>query len=221
MKSILILSGGLDSTVSGWIAKKETDPVLALTFDYGQRAAGREGEAAAKIAGHLKVPHRIIRFPWLAELTRTSLVDRGTELPHLQEKDLNDPAKGKESAAAVWVPNRNGLFLNVAACFAESLDATLLVTGFNAEEAATFHDNSAAFVETADRFFHYSTQKEVKVTSYTLNLTKVEIAKKARELGVPFQDLWFCYEGGDAPCRVCESCLRDFRAFREAGVGQT
>lgn len=218
-KSILILSGGLDSTVSSWIAKENSEPVLALTFDYGQKAALKEQEAAKKTAGSLGVPHRILPLPWLAELTRTALVSSEKEIPRLKENELDDLEKGRKSAAAVWVPNRNGLFLNVAACYAEALDAEILVTGFNAEEGIAFPDNSAPFVRASDEFFWYSTQKKIRVVSPTLKWNKTEIARKAAELGVPLRDLWFCYEGGPAPCRRCESCLRAFRAFREAEIG--
>jgi 7-cyano-7-deazaguanine synthase len=218
-KSILILSGGLDSTVSSHIAKRETRPVLALTFDYGQRAAEREKAAAKRTADRMEVPHKILSLPWLKELTHTSLVDTKSALPRLIEGDLDDPDKGRESARAVWVPNRNGLFLNIGACFAESLGADVLVTGFNAEEGMTFPDNSAAFARSADDFFWFSTLSKVRVVSYTLGWTKREIAGHAKDLGVRPQDVWFCYEGGPAPCRSCESCLRAFRSFRDAGWG--
>lgn len=218
MKSILILSGGLDSTVSSYVAKKETEPVLALTFDYGQRAAHRECEASSKIAKRLNVLHRVIALPWLGELTRTALVSRDVPLPTPQEKDLDDPARNRKSASAVWVPNRNGLFLNVGASFAESLGAQILVTGFNVEEGTTFPDNSAPFVHAANEFFWYSTQGKISVQSFTLHLNKVEIVRQAQELDVPLSEIWFCYEGGEAPCRRCESCVRAFRALREAGL---
>jgi len=199
------------------MARETTEPVLALTFDYGQRAAVPERRAARKTADKLSIPHRIMDLPWLGELTHTSLVARDEPLPKLTEKDLDDTKKGFKSAAAVWVPNRNGLFLNIAACYAESLDAEILVTGFNAEEGITFPDNSAPFVRSADEFFWYSTQKRIRVQSDTIRWNKVEIARKARDFKIPMEDLWFCYEGGAKPCRTCESCLRAFRAFRGAG----
>lgn len=217
-KSILILSGGLDSTVSSFLAVRETEPVLALTFDYGQRAAEREKAAARRAAERLRVPHKTLVLPWLKELTHTSLVDTGIPLPAVREKDLDDPVRGRRSAEAVWVPNRNGLFLNIAASFAESLGAEVLVTGFNAEEGVTFPDNSAAFVRSADDFFWFSTLSKVRVTSYTLGWSKRDIAAQAKKLGLSPEDVWFCYEGGDAPCKACESCLRACRAFREAGL---
>ena len=212
-KSILILSGGLDSTVSAYLACHETQPILALTFDYGQRATTREQQASQKIAGRLGVDHRVIKLPWLEEVTQTGLVNRNQPLPHLTPADLDNKDKGRVSARAVWVPNRNGVFLNVAASFAESLGAELLVTGFNKEEAATFPDNSAPFVQAANSFFQYSTLSHIKVTSYTLSMTKREIVAKGRELKIPFEELWSCYEAGPSPCQVCESCLRMARAF--------
>jgi len=218
-KSILILSGGLDSTVSSHLAARETTPVLALTFDYGQRAARREIETARKTAARLKVAHRVIELPWLKELTATGLVNTSTRLPKPREADLDDPVKGRKTAEAVWVPNRNGLFLNIAAAFAEAMKAQVLVTGFNAEEGMTFPDNSAAFVRSADEFFWFSTLKKIRVESYTLSMNKTDIARRAKDFCVSFKDVWFCYEGGTEPCRSCESCLRAFRAFREAGWG--
>jgi 7-cyano-7-deazaguanine synthase len=214
-KSILILSGGLDSTVSSWLARQETKPILALTFDYGQRAARREIEAAYYTSQQLGVEHRIIPLTWLKEITTTSLVNQGSPLPQLAESDLDNTEKTVSTAKQVWVPNRNGTFLNIAAASAGSLGASILVTGFNAEEGVTFPDNSAPFVRAANEFFWYSTQNRVEVTSYTLQMTKVEIAQKAQELGVNFDKIWSCYEGGDRPCRSCESCARFLRAFRE------
>jgi 7-cyano-7-deazaguanine synthase len=190
-----------------------------LTFDYSQKASRKEQEAAQKIARSLGVAHRVLSLPWLAELTTTALVAPHRDLPKIKESELDDLSAARKSAEAVWVPNRNGLFLNIAACYAEALDAEVLVTGFNAEEGITFPDNSAPFVRAADEFFWYSTQKKIRVVSHTLNWNKAEIVRKAVELGVPLKDLWFCYEGGKTPCRRCESCLRAFRAFREAGIG--
>lgn len=219
--SILILSGGLDSTVAAYLSRNDARAILALTFDYGQRAAANEIRAAQTIAGHLDVPHRSLSFSWLKEITRTSLVDASHQLPHPSLKDLDDNKASLKSARDVWVPNRNGLFVNAAACFAESLGAKLLITGFNREEAATFPDNSVPFVAAANQLFSYSTSSKVIVDSPTLGLTKIDIARKALALGVPIANLWFCYEGGTSPCRQCESCQRNFRAFHAVGIPDT
>ncbi|MDO8462353.1 MAG: 7-cyano-7-deazaguanine synthase QueC [Deltaproteobacteria bacterium] len=216
--SIVLLSGGLDSAVSALLTAKEFPCRLALTFDYGQRAATREKEASAKIAKRLGVEHKTLTLPWLKELTTTALVETKKDLPQLKASQLDDPTATDESARAVWVPNRNGLFLNIAAVYAEALGFDWIVTGFNAEEAKTFSDNSSPFVETANRFFSFSTRKKVQVCSQTQDLMKSEIVQKGIELGLDFSNLWSCYEGGEKWCGRCESCLRSMRAYKTAGV---
>ena len=218
MRAILILSGGLDSTVSAHLASRSGVICFSLTFDYGQRSALREKEAVAKTAKNLGLDHKVIELPWLKEITNNALVGAVRELPLLRPSELDDREKTDASARAVWVPNRNGVFLNIAAAHAEALDCDTVVTGFNAEEAATFPDNSVSFVEAADRFFSFATLKKVRVKSFTQEMTKVEIVRAGGELGVNFSDLWNCYEGGEKQCGRCESCLRSIRAYREVGI---
>ena len=207
MKGVAILSGGLDSTVSLAVAVDRMDVVLALTFDYGQRAARREREASRKIARRYRVPHRVIGVPWLAGLTRTALVNRRAALPRHE--------MSPRSARAVWVPNRNGVFIEISAAHAESLGATRLVTGFNREEAVTFPDNSPGYVRAVNRALGYSTANGVRVVSFTADLDKRAIVRLGRRLGAPLDLIWPCYEGGRAWCRSCESCLRSLRALGE------
>ncbi len=209
MKGVAILSGGLDSTVSLAAAVRRMDVVLALTFDYGQRAARREREASAAIARRFRLPHRLVGIPWLGPLTRTALVNRRAALPRHE--------MSRRSAAAVWVPNRNGVFIEIAAAHAESLGAGRLVTGFNREEAATFPDNSKPYVRAVNRALSFSTATGVRVVSFTADLDKGAIVRMGRKLGAPLDLIWPCYEGGRAWCRACESCLRSLRAL---GNGQ-
>ena len=217
-KSLMVLSGGLDSAVAATLAKETSRLALALTFDYGHKASLKEQDASKKIAKWLNIPHQILSIPWLGEITKTALVDAKSKIPRPEKTDLDNMTLAQALAKDVWVPNRNGLFLNIAACFAESLDIDVLITGFNAEEGLTFSDNSLSFVRAADEFFWYATQKKIKVESPTLKMNKLEIARMAARLKLPIEDLWFCYDGGKTPCQRCESCLRDFRALEEAGI---
>ncbi|NPV26427.1 MAG: 7-cyano-7-deazaguanine synthase QueC [Firmicutes bacterium] len=217
MNSLILLSGGLDSAVSLGIAVDKTQVKLALTFDYGQRAAAREIIAAKNLAEYYQLPHRVLTFPWLGEITKTALVDPLVELPELAAADFERPDRLQETADAVWVPNRNGVFINAAACLAEAIDCELIICGFNAEEAATFPDNTAAFVVAINQSLAFSTRGRVKVTSFVQDLTKVEIIKVGRDLGVPLKYIWSCYRGESAMCGHCESCQRLWRACIAAG----
>jgi 7-cyano-7-deazaguanine synthase len=204
MKAVALLSGGLDSTVA--FAIRARDTVLALTVDYGQRAARREVDSARRTAARYKVPHTVLKLPWLSGGALTS---RSKRLP---SPDLDRASDTKKSAAAVWVPNRNGVFIAAAAAMAERLGATRIVVGFNREEAATFADNSAGFLRAANRALRYSTRNGVRVESPTLGWDKRRIVREARRRRIALDGLWPCYEGGRAWCRRCESCLRSLRA---------
>jgi 7-cyano-7-deazaguanine synthase len=119
----------------------------------------------------------------------------------------------RETAAAVWVPNRNGLFIAIAAARAESLGIRGLVVGFNREEAATFPDNSRDYLEKQNRALGLSTANHVEVFAPTIELTKSQIVVEAMGLGVPLSEIWSCYWGGTVPCGACESCQRLQRAL--------
>ncbi len=217
MDSVVLLSGGLDSTVSLAQSLREGEVKLCLTFDYGQRAAVREIEASAAIAGHYGLAHRVICIDFLAEITDTALVNRHMDLPSPGANELDDMDITLDSAAAVWVPNRNGLFINIAAAFAESMGCGQVVTGFNREEAATFPDNTLDYVRAASHALSYSTANKVRVVSYTQMLDKVEIVRLGKRLGVPYRYVWSCYRDEEKMCGVCESCRRFSRAMELAG----
>jgi len=217
-KSIVLLSGGLDSSVCLAKAIKETQVVLCLTFDYGQQAAKKEIAAASAMSKHYQVNHQVVILPFLKEITKTALVATNVEIPRPASNDLDNYDKARLSAVEVWVPNRNGIFISIGAAYAESLNCDLIVAGFNREEAQTFPDNSEEFVTAVNQTLNFSTLNHVRVVSYTQKLNKKEIALLARELNIPWQYLWSCYRGEETRCGRCESCLRFQRALAEAGL---
>lgn len=186
---------------------------LALTFDYGHRAAVREIATAKNLCHRWEIPHQIITLPWLGEVSSSALTQRAKTLPHLQTSQLDEIKVTTRSAEQVWVPNRNGVFLNAAASIAEAKGISWIVAGFNREEAATFPDNGPHFVEAANRALRYSTNGKVSLISPTQSMTKTEIVAWARKNDVPLDGIWPCYEGGEVWCRQCESCLRFLRAL--------
>lgn len=221
MKAITLLSSGLDSVSALAIAAESLDIEMAVTFDYGQRARQREIEYSRKVCEHFGIEHRIIKLDWLSEITHTSLVNRDADVPSLSLEDIDEAAPAtitETSAKAVWVPNRNGVMLNIAGSFAESRGCDYLVVGFNGEEAGTFPDNSLAYVQAIDHAFSYSTQNGVRVLAPLIEMGKTEIVRRALEIKAPLEYSWSCYHGGKTPCGECESCMRRARAFRNAGA---
>lgn len=221
ISAIALLSSGLDSVTSLAIAQEETDIRLALIFDYGQKAAAREIEYSQKVAEKYGIEHRVIPLTWLKDITTTSLVSKEMTVPHISMQDIadeSDPAITQDSAKKVWVPNRNGVMINIAASFAESLGCKYVIVGFNSEEAVTFPDNSTAYLDSLDKCLGYSTLNGVKVMAPVAGLDKQGIIRKALETKAPLEWSWSCYHGGEIPCGVCESCTRRKRAFMQAGI---
>lgn len=214
-KVLILLSGGLDSAVNLACAKRHFDEITTLTLNYLQKAADRELQSARLLAEHYNVRNVTLDIPWLGEITSSALVSN-EPVPSLSIEELDDEEITRESARKVWVPNRNGLFLNIAASLCEAWKIPLILVGFNKEEGATFADNTHEFAEAMTKAFSFSTLSGVQVSSFTTNLVKREIIQIARELSLPLELLWSCYEGGEAPCEVCESCRRFQRALEEA-----
>lgn len=211
-KAVVLLSAGLDSSVNLFQASQDLDVVLALSFDYGQKAATKELESARKLAKSLKVTHKVLDLKWFRDFNKSSLLTQEM-IPIGPRVDLNDLKISQESAHSVWVPNRNGIFLNIAAGFAESLSADFVIPGFNLEEAQTFPDNSEDFMSSLDDSFSYSTKNSVKVKCFTSHLNKIEIVELGEKLNVPWHLIWPCYFAREKWCGQCESCQRSKRAF--------
>ena len=201
-KSIILLSGGLDSLVSLGLKKEELNVSLALTFDYGQKSSEQEIEASAKICEYYNLEHKVIKLDWLKNITQTSLVS-DKDVPTGNE--LDNP---ENSAKSVWVPNRNGLFLNIAGSFADSYGYDYILIGANKEEGQTFPDNTQEFIDAVNKEFEFSTQKSPKVVAPLINSDKNDIVMIALQHGVPLELTRSCYQGGAKHCGICESCSR-------------
>lgn len=216
-KSIVLLSGGLDSALAMTVAKRESEIAYALTFNYGQQAAQNEIAAAQRQSEHFQIPHRIIELPFLNTLKDHPFFNAQKMPPQLKIAELDDKKTTTESAKAVWVPNRNGVFINVAAALAEAQGATQVYVGFNAEEGVTFPDNTQQFVDALNQSFSYSTLNHVKTVAPAVHLTKSQIVAELARQYFPFEFLWSCYHDGKEMCGTCESCLRLTRALKENG----
>lgn len=195
-KGIILLSGGLDSLVSLGLGGYNVS--LALTFDYGQKSVKDEVEASAKICEYYGIEHKVIKLEWLKNITHTALVS-DDKLPDKIDEN---------SAKNVWVPNRNGLFLNIAGSFADAERYDYILIGANKEEAQTFPDNTKEFIERVNAEFEFSTRKQPKVVAPLINYDKNDIVKLALENDIPLNLVKSCYAGGERHCGKCESCIR-------------
>ena len=199
-KGIILLSGGLDSLVSLGLGIEKYGISLALTFDYGQKALEQEIMTSKNICDYYKIEHKVIKLDWLKNVTHTALVE-DKELP----EGIDNP---EDSAKSVWVPNRNGLFLNIAGSFADGNDYDYIIIGANKEEGQTFPDNTQEFIDRINAEFEFSTQKHPKVVAPLINYDKNDIVKQAIEHNIPLEFVRSCYSDGKKHCGKCESCTR-------------
>lgn len=192
---IVLLSGGLDSLVS--LASVLDDPTKTVercvSFNYGQRSWAKELEAVKRITQHYRLPLQVIELDWCK---------------HLVPKEYTEEFRGVATHLSdVWVPNRNGVMLNIAASIAEGIGAEAIAFGANLDEAeAGFPDNGEEYWHLLNRCLRRSTLHQVQVWAPVGNLRKVDIVRRAVRLEAPLEFVWSCYGNGALHCGECASC---------------
>ncbi len=204
--AVALLSGGLDSAVSLAIAAGRYDVGLSLFFDYGQIPAGKEEESSRAFAQHYGTAFERVELQWLGHISSSTMTPGGDDTPDYPVE--GHPEDQARVSRAVWVENRNGIFVNVAAAFAAAKAATVIITGFNSEDAGALPVNSGEFVDVINRALAISTGAPVRVESPTLEMQKREVVERGIELDLPWKHIWSCYRGGERMCGKCESCVR-------------
>ena len=215
-KAISVLSGGLDCTVATSVYAKDYE-IHAITFNYGQKAFKQELKAAKEICEKMGFTHTVIDLPWLAEISNSSL-NTSEDIPEVDLDDLDDLKKSTETANSVWVPARNTVFTSIAASFAESIGAEIIIVGWDKEEANTFPDNSKEYMEKFNELFEVGSPIAIEIKAPAIDLDKDEIVKLGSEVNAPMELSYSCYKGFDKHCGVCESCMRRKRGFKKARI---
>ena len=219
-KSIILLSGGVDSAVSLAMCKEKENIELALFFNYGHKSFIQEKKAVEKLCKYYDIKLEIIDLPWLKAITKTALVAEDENIPELKNNELDNKNITENSAKKVWVPNRNGVFINIAGAYADSFGYNKIIIGANKEEGETFPDNSKDFINSATETLKFSTQVKAKVIAPLIDLNKCEIMLVGKSLNFPFEMVRSCYTDNETHCGECESCKRLKRGLTEAGLSE-
>ena len=212
-KAVVLLSGGLDSATVAAIAVSEGYEAIALSFRYGQRHE-RELQAAAKIVEALDIQQHHIIDVNLSQWGGSSLTDSAMEIP--QEGVQTD------IIPSTYVPGRNTVFIAVALSLAEATGASAIYLGINAVDYSGYPDCRPEYLEAYQKLANLSSKTAIEGNTIQLVAplvkdTKVDIVKRALSLGVPIEQTWSCYQGGEKPCGVCDSCRIRDRALIAAG----
>lgn len=207
--AVVLLSGGLDSAVTLYLARKSGLKCSCLIFDYGQRHR-REISSAKRIAESAQCHYRVIKLNFLHK--GSALLSRKIEIP----------ARGS-GIPHTYVPARNIVFLSFALFYAETTGARAIFIGANAIDYSGYPDCRPQFYNAFRRVAACGTKsgvekKSVRIETPLIDKSKAEIVRLGYRLGVPFDLTWSCYRGGRHPCKKCDSCYFRAKGFREAGI---
>lgn len=212
-KAVVLLSGGLDSTVALWWAQKKGYQCTALTFGYGQRHV-KELDVAKRIAKIAKIPHYVVNFslPW----SSSSLTDKKKKLPHQKIHKI------AQNIPSTYVPGRNTVFLSFALSLVDQQNAGAIVIGANAVDYSGYPDCRGPYLRYFEKVATLGSRvgtqgkKSVKILSPLLHLTKSKIILLGQKLHAPIDMTWSCYQGGAHPCGTCDSCQLRQKGFNES-----
>lgn len=207
MKAVVLLSGGLDSTVSLAMAKEKGRECLALSFNYGQRHLV-ELEYAKKIASHYHVAHKIIIID-RSSFDHSSLVTAADVPKNRTEKEISE-----SGVPNTYVPARNTLFLAYAAAQAEIFGASEIYAGPNLLDRKPYPDCRPEFYTAFQQVLNLATKQAIegnapRLITPLIDLTKKEIVAEAKRLQVPIESTFSCYDPSPkgTPCTACDACI--------------
>ncbi len=213
-KAVIIASGGIDSSTLLYKMVDEGFSVHALTFIYGQRHL-KEIKSAEIISHHLGIEHKVVDISSMNELLQGSaLTDTSIDVPEVPEK-----TEHFDTLKSTIVPNRNAIFLSIAIGYATSIEANHVFFGAHFSDRGVYPDCRKEFVQAFEISERLATDNpDLVIDAPFVNSDKSEIVKLGSELGVPFEETWTCYKGGDIHCGACSSCRERKRAFFESGI---
>ena len=210
-RAVVLLSGGLDSATTLYLAQDKGFDCRCLIFDYGQRHKKEilRAKEIAKTAG-CKAQVVKITLPWQG----SSLLNKNLPLPEFLENRKGIPS--------TYVPARNTIFLSFAVSYAETIGAQTIFIGANAIDFSGYPDCRPEFYKAFKEVIKKGTKagsqgKGISIQTPLINKTKAQIVKLAKKLGVPLKLTWSCYKGANVPCGVCDSCKLRAKGFKTAG----
>jgi 7-cyano-7-deazaguanine synthase len=210
METLIIYSGGLDSTVLLYDLHAAGDALNALSVNYGQRHSC-ELTRAAGICAHLNVAHKV------ADLSSIQSLLAGSSLTS-PEIDVAEGHYTEENMKTTVVPNRNMILLALATGHALSIGAQRVAYAAHRGDHAIYPDCRNEFADAMAAAMALCDWNKVELSRPFVDWTKADIVRRGAELGVPFEQTWSCYKGGEQHCGRCGTCIERREAFDLAGV---
>ncbi len=210
-RSIVLLSGGMDSATAFYQALEETEVLAAISFDYGQRHKIELEYAERLVMEQKNVAHLVVDITSVGRLLKGSaLSDPSVEVP--------DGHYAEDTMKQTIVPNRNMIMLSQAVGVAIGIDAGQVWAAMHAGDHMIYPDCRPEFIDKLNELIPIATETDVQIVAPFIDISKAQIVRKGFQLGVDFAATWSCYKGGDMHCGRCGTCVERAEAFYHAGV---
>lgn len=206
--SAIIVSGGMDSITLLYDRKDEI--ALGISFDYGSNHNAREIPFAKMHCERLGIKHITINLDFMHQYFKSSLLDGAEAIPEGHYADNN--------MKSTVVPFRNGIMLAIAIGIAESNNLDQVFIANHGGDHTIYPDCRPEFINAIDAAATAGTYNNVKVIAPYTKITKSDIARIGKRLGIDYAETWSCYKGGEVHCGTCGTCVERKEALAEAGI---
>lgn len=206
--SAIIVSGGMDSITLLYDRKDEI--ALGISFDYGSNHNAREIPFAKMHCERLGIKHITINLDFMHQYFKSSLLDGAEAIPEGHYADNN--------MKSTVVPFRNGIMLAIAIGIAESNNIDQVFIANHGGDHTIYPDCRPEFINAIDAAATAGTYNNVKVIAPYTKITKSDIARIGKRLGIDYAETWSCYKGGEVHCGKCGTCVERKEALAEAGI---
>ena len=206
--SIIIVSGGMDSVTLLYDYKDRI--ALGISFDYGSNHNAKEIPFAKLHCERLGIKHITIPLDFMHQYFKSSLLEGADAIPEGHYQD--------ENMKSTVVPFRNGIMLAIAAGMAESYGLSHVMIANHGGDHAIYPDCRPEFISAMSNATEAGSYNGVTVLAPYTNITKGDIARRGKELGIDYNETWSCYKGGEKHCGKCGTCVERKEALFEAGI---
>lgn len=206
--ALIVVSGGMDSITL--LNEYKDEIAMAVTYNYGSNHAEKEIGFARLHCERLGIKHLIIPLEFMHRYFKSSLLEGADAIPEGHYAD--------ENMKSTVVPFRNGIMLSIACGLAESNGLHRVMIANHSGDHAIYPDCRMEFVEAMSCAMKKGTYEGVEIFAPYTNISKTEIAKRGKAIGLNYAETWSCYKGGDKHCGKCGTCVERKEALRDAGI---
>lgn len=206
--AVIVVSGGMDSITM--LHEYKDEIALAVTFDYGSTQNHREQQYARMHCERLGIKHIIIPLDFMKKYFKSALLESAEAIP---EGNYDD-----ENMKSTVVPFRNGIMLAIACGIAESNDLKRVMIANHAGDHTIYPDCRPAFVNAMSNAMTAGTYEGITVYAPYTGISKTDIARHGKAMGLNYAETYSCYKGGEIHCGKCGTCRERIEALHDAGI---